>query len=83
MKKFRCSHVYNSLNKIPDILAAVFAGVAVLLGALNHAKVQAVHVMMNSRMDQLVNASKDTGRVEERAAQDTAAGRTSPPPPPL
>jgi hypothetical protein len=47
-------------------LASILAAIAVLIGRHNANKLQSMHVDLNSRVDQLVKASKDTGRIEEQ-----------------
>ena len=64
------------IEKAPAIATAVLAGigaalggVAALMGARNGNKLNDVHIAMNSRMDQLVAASRDSGRIAEQTAQ--------------
>ena len=63
----------------PAVIAAIpptIAAVAALIVSLhNSAKIQDVHVSLNSRLSQLVDASKAQGRQDERDSHSvTVAG---------
>ena len=61
------------ISQLPALVTAVLAGssavlaaAAALIGRHNANKLQNMHVDINSRVDQLVKASKDTGRIEQQ-----------------
>jgi hypothetical protein len=54
------------VNNLPSIIAAICAGVSAILGFRNRGKLNDIHVAMNSRLDELVTASKDSGRIAEQ-----------------
>jgi hypothetical protein len=53
------------IASIPGILAAIFS-------LRNNRAIKDVHLILNSRLDQLVRASEDAGRIAERS--DIASG---------
>ena len=64
------------INSLPGTLAAVFAGIGVIMGFINRGSIKDVHLSLNSRLDQLVSASKDSGIVEERNRITTSDAKT-------
>lgn len=52
----------------PIIVAVIVAIPPTVFGILNHGKLTNIHLSLNSRLDQLVSASKDSGRQAERDA---------------
>ena len=67
------------ISQLPALVTSVLAGAsavlaaaAALLGRHNANKLQNMLVDINSRVDQLVKASKDTGRIEQQK-QDRVA----------
>ena len=55
----------------PLAVTAIASAFGVIVGLRNRSAIHDIHVTMNSRLDQLVTASKDSGRIAERA--DVAA----------
>jgi hypothetical protein len=60
------------ITSIPLSLTAIAAVIGAVLGILNRGKIQEVHLLVNSRMDQLLLATKSEGRIAER--MDLATG---------
>jgi hypothetical protein len=58
-------------------IAAIGGVVAAVVGLLNHAKIHEVHVLVNSRLSELIEATLSKGRILERA--DIASGAISSP----
>ena len=59
------------INATPLTLTAVAAIIAAVLGVRNRASIKEIHLSLNSRLDELVKASHDSGRVEaQRDAAD-------------
>lgn len=48
------------------LISATAAVVAAIIGALNSNKLHEIHVSINSRMDELISSSKDSGRIAEQ-----------------
>jgi hypothetical protein len=46
------------------IIAAVFAGVAAVLSAINRGKINEVHVALNSRLTQLIDQTSKAAHAE-------------------
>jgi hypothetical protein len=60
---------------LSSIIAAIAAVVAATHGQRNAEAIHNIHVDLNSRLSELIAASKDVGRIEERAKQETANGQ--------
>jgi hypothetical protein len=54
------------VSVVPAIISAIFAGIAAVRSKKVHEQVEVVHKLLNSRLSELVSASKDSGRIEER-----------------
>lgn len=48
------------------LISATAAVVAAIIGAINSNKLHEIHVSINSRMDELISSSKDSGRIAEQ-----------------
>lgn len=48
------------------LISATAAVVAAIIGAINSNKLHEIHVSINSRMDELIRSSKDSGRIAEQ-----------------
>jgi hypothetical protein len=57
-----------TIDWTPIIVAAIVALPPTVFGILNHGKLTDIHLSLNSRLDQLVKASSDSGRQAERDA---------------
>ena len=53
-----------------SIIGAIAAIVAATHGMRNAEAIRNIHVDLNSRLSELIAASKDTGRIEEQAKHD-------------
>jgi hypothetical protein len=63
---------------VPILTALIYILPGLIVGLHNKRAIQDVHLVLNSRLDQLVSASEDKGRIAERS--DIASGiQTSPP----
>lgn len=61
----------------PGIIAALFAGFAAMLAHGAHEGTKDLHVMLNSRLDQLIRKAIDEGRILERTERRTAEGKSN------
>lgn len=59
------------------VFAALGAGIASVVGFINRKKISEIHVLINSRLDQLLLATLDKGRILERS--EIASGAIAPP----
>lgn len=48
------------------LISATAAVVSAIIGAINSNKLHEIHVSINSRMDELISSSKDSGRIAEQ-----------------
>jgi hypothetical protein len=62
--------VNNFWQYLPGIIAAIFAGIAAVIGAINHNNVKALDIKVDGRLTQLLQqtaiASHSTGMIEGR-----------------
>jgi hypothetical protein len=54
------------VSVVPAVISAIFAGLAAVRVRKVNEKVEVVHKLLNSRLTELVSASKDSGRIEEQ-----------------
>jgi hypothetical protein len=60
------------------LVSAIAAIIAAFLGRSNKAKLEQIHILLNSRLDTLIEASISAGRAAERS--DIALGIENSPP---
>ena len=48
------------------VVAAIPGIISAIVGFRNRSSIREVHLLMNSRLDELVTASKDSGRIAEQ-----------------
>ncbi len=63
------STVVAIITSIPGVLAALFSGLTVLISNKNKNKLDNIHKDINGKVDQLVVAAKDSGRIAEQLIQ--------------
>ena len=51
---------------VVSLISATAAVVAAIIGAINSSKLHEIHVSINSRMEELISSSKDSGRIAEQ-----------------
>ena len=54
------------IDHAPSIIAAALAGFAAIISAINARRINEVHLIVNSRMTELIDAAHAVGRIAEQ-----------------